>query len=145
MKKACRLRQHGSCNVRAWRFGGAANASITRATIWFRGRSSKNGFSREEVREQVCELLLEIARHHGFEIEELEVDTDHGHLFLSFPPECSIGQVAGQRGECARDSRGITGRAQATLGWRVWGGRIKCAYGGGSGDGRGEQEVYSVS
>jgi REP element-mobilizing transposase RayT len=47
------------------------------------------------VRERVCELLLEIARHLGFEIEELEVDTDYGHLFLSFSPKYSIGQVAG--------------------------------------------------
>ena len=47
------------------------------------------------MRELVCELILEIARHHGFEIEELEVDTDHGHLFLSFPPKYSIGQVVG--------------------------------------------------
>jgi putative transposase len=48
-----------------------------------------------EVRERVCELLLEIARHHGFEIEELEVDMDHGHIFLSFPPKYSIEQVVG--------------------------------------------------
>jgi putative transposase len=48
-----------------------------------------------EVRERVRELLLVIARHHGFEIEELEVDIDHGHLFLRFPPKYSIGQMAG--------------------------------------------------
>ena len=48
-----------------------------------------------EVRERVCELLLEIARHHEFEIDELEVDTDHGHFFLSFPPKYSIEQVVG--------------------------------------------------
>ena len=33
--------------------------------------------------------------HHGFEIEELGVDKDHGHVFLSFPPKYSIGQVVG--------------------------------------------------
>ena len=47
------------------------------------------------VRERVRELFLEIAEHHGFEIEELEVDKDHVHVFLSFPPKYSIGQVVG--------------------------------------------------
>lgn len=47
------------------------------------------------VRERVRELFLEIAAHHGFAIEELEVDKDHVHVFLSFPPKCSIGQVVG--------------------------------------------------
>lgn len=40
-------------------------------------------------------IILEIAAHHGFEIEELEVDKDHVHVFLSFPPKYSIGQVVG--------------------------------------------------
>ncbi len=47
------------------------------------------------VRERVRELFLEIAEHHGFEIEELEVDKDHVHVFLSFPPKYLIGQVVG--------------------------------------------------
>ncbi|MBC7838197.1 MAG: IS200/IS605 family transposase [Nitrospiraceae bacterium] len=47
------------------------------------------------VRERVRELFLEIAAHHGFEIEELEVDKDHVHVLLSFPPKYSIGQVVG--------------------------------------------------
>jgi putative transposase len=47
------------------------------------------------VRERVRELFLEIAAHHGFEIEELEVDKDHVHVFLSVPPKYSIGQVVG--------------------------------------------------
>lgn len=47
------------------------------------------------VRERVRELFLEIAAHHGVEIEELEVDKDHVHVFLSFPPKYSIGQVVG--------------------------------------------------
>jgi len=44
-------------------------------------------------RERVRELLCESAWPHGFEIEELEVDKDHVHLFLSFPPKSSIGAV----------------------------------------------------
>ena len=47
------------------------------------------------IRQRVKELFQEIARHHGFEIEEMEVDKDHVHLFLSFPPKYSIGQVVG--------------------------------------------------
>ena len=45
------------------------------------------------IRQRVTELFQEIAAHHGFEIEELEVDKDHVHLFLSFPPRYSIGKV----------------------------------------------------
>ena len=47
------------------------------------------------IRQRVKELFQEMARHHGFEIEEMEVDKDHVHLFLSFPPKYSIGQVVG--------------------------------------------------
>ena len=47
------------------------------------------------VWERVRELFLEIAAHHGFEIEELEVEKDHVHVFLSVPPKDSIGQVVG--------------------------------------------------
>ena len=38
---------------------------------------------------------MEIAEHHGFEIKELEVDKDHVHVYLSFPPKYSTGQVVG--------------------------------------------------
>ena len=47
------------------------------------------------MRERVRELFLEIAEHHGFELEGLEVDKDHVHVFLSFPSKYSIGQVVG--------------------------------------------------
>ena len=47
------------------------------------------------IRQRVKALFQEIAGHHGFEIEELEVDKDHVHLFVSFPPKYSIGQVVG--------------------------------------------------
>jgi putative transposase len=47
------------------------------------------------IRQRVKELFQEIAGHHGFEIEEMEVDKDHVHLFLSFPSKYSIGQVVG--------------------------------------------------
>ena len=47
------------------------------------------------IRQRVRELFCEIAGHHGFEIEELEVDKDQVHLFRSFPPKYSIGAVVG--------------------------------------------------
>ena len=48
-----------------------------------------------EIRERVKGLFKEIALHHGFEIEEMEVDKDHVHIFLSFPPKYSISKVVG--------------------------------------------------
>ena len=38
------------------------------------------------IRQRVRELFCEIAGHHGCEIEELEGDKEHVHLFLSVPP-----------------------------------------------------------
>ena len=36
---------------------------------------------------------MEIAKHHGYTIQEMEVDKDHIHMFLSFPPKNSISEV----------------------------------------------------
>lgn len=46
-----------------------------------------------ELAKRVGELLQEIAAHYDITIEELEVSTDHIHLFCSFPPRYSIAQV----------------------------------------------------
>ena len=48
------------------------------------------------IRERVRELFCEIAAHHGFEMEGLEVDKDQVHRFLSFPPRYSISAVVGR-------------------------------------------------
>ena len=50
---------------------------------------------KDEVRRRAGELLKEIAVHHGFEIEEMEIAVDHVHIFLSFPPRYSISKVVG--------------------------------------------------
>ena len=42
------------------------------------------------------QLFREIARAHDIGIEELEVSTDHVHIFCSFPPRYSIAQVVGR-------------------------------------------------
>jgi putative transposase len=50
---------------------------------------------KDAIRERVGELFQEIANHHGFEIEEMEVAKDHVHIFLSFPPRYSVAKVVG--------------------------------------------------
>ena len=50
---------------------------------------------REDIRGRVKEVFLEIAEHHGFEIQEVKVAPDHVHVFLSFPPRYSIAHVVG--------------------------------------------------
>jgi putative transposase len=77
---------------------------------------------RQAGRERVRELFLEIAEHHGFEIEELEVDKDHVHVFLSFPPKYSIGQVMGLlKAVTAREIRaGFSEVRQQLWGGEFW-------------------------
>ena len=50
---------------------------------------------RDVIRERVRARFQEIADHHGFAIEEMEVAPDHVHIFLSFPPRYSIAKVVG--------------------------------------------------
>ncbi len=91
MKNACCRRQQESGRVVAWPSDEAATVCTTPGIIWSGHPSIGNGCCRERVRELFCE----IAAHHGFEMEELEVDKDHVHLFLSFPPRYSISVVVG--------------------------------------------------
>ena len=53
----------------------------------------KKLFAKEYMRERAAELFREIAEEYGYEIEEMEVVEDHVHIFLSFPPRYSIGEV----------------------------------------------------
>jgi len=50
---------------------------------------------RGDVRERVKELFQEIAEHHEFFIDTLEIAPERVHIFLSFPPRYSISKVAG--------------------------------------------------
>ncbi len=50
---------------------------------------------RGDVRDRVKSVFEEISSNHDFEIEEMEVDKDHVHIFLSFPPRYSIAKVVG--------------------------------------------------
>ena len=50
---------------------------------------------RGDIKERVKEIFEEISLNYDFEIEALEVATDHVHIFLSFPPRYSISKVVG--------------------------------------------------
>jgi len=53
----------------------------------------KNIFKREVVRERAKQLIKEICEEYRFEVIELEIDEDHVHVMVSFPPSRSIGEV----------------------------------------------------
>ena len=55
----------------------------------------RKGIKQEYIRTKVEEVFLDVAEHHGFEIQEMRVAPDHVHIFLSFPPRYSISQVVG--------------------------------------------------
>jgi len=46
-----------------------------------------------EIGQRVQEVLVEIAQAYDIVIEEMEVSSDHVHIFCSFPPRLSISQV----------------------------------------------------
>ena len=50
---------------------------------------------RGDIKERVKSVFEEIARNHEFAIDTLEMDKDHVHIFLSFPPRYSIARVVG--------------------------------------------------
>jgi putative transposase len=50
---------------------------------------------RGEIQKRVEEVFREIAEHHEFEIDTLEIAPDHVHIFLTFPPRYSIAKVVG--------------------------------------------------
>ena len=53
----------------------------------------KQIFERSEIRERAEQLIREISDEYGFEIIEMQVDVEHVHILLSFPPKRSIGEV----------------------------------------------------
>jgi len=53
----------------------------------------KDLFAQDYLRERAAELFREIAEEYEYDIEEMEVAKDHIHIFLSFPPKYSIGEV----------------------------------------------------
>lgn len=53
----------------------------------------KDLFAQEYLRERASELFRAIAEEYEYAIDEMEVSKDHVHIFLSFPPRYSIGEV----------------------------------------------------
>jgi len=53
----------------------------------------KRLFAQNHLRERCVELFRGIADEYDYEILEMEVAEDHVHIFLSFPPRSSIGEV----------------------------------------------------
>jgi len=60
--------------------------------VWF-PKYRKDLFAQEYLRERAAEFFREIAEEYEYNIAEMEVAKDHVHLFLSFPPKYSIGEV----------------------------------------------------
>jgi putative transposase len=50
---------------------------------------------RGDIRDRVRSIFEEILRNHDFGIDTMEIDEDHVHIFLSFPPRYSIAKVVG--------------------------------------------------
>jgi len=66
-------------------------------------------------------MMREICEEYGFEVEEMEIEVEHVHLLVSFPPSRSIGEVV-------RIIKSLSGRGLFRefpgLKKRLWGGEI---------------------
>ena len=60
-------------------------------TVKYRKRALSNQHEREE-----CERLLRrAAQEYGMEVDAIEVDVDHVHLYIQIPPQRSVGRAVG--------------------------------------------------
>jgi len=64
-------------------------------TIWCRSRNTESGSCLAILEHKKKEIFEEVAIHHNFEIDTLEIAEDHFHIFLSFPPRYSIAKAVG--------------------------------------------------
>ena len=53
----------------------------------------KKIFEREDIRERAGHLIRRICEEYDFEIIEMQVETEHVHILVSFPPKRCIGDV----------------------------------------------------
>lgn len=53
----------------------------------------KKVFERTDLRGRAGQFIREISEDYGFDVIEMEISIEHIHLFLSFPPSRSIGEV----------------------------------------------------
>ena len=81
-----------------------------RNIIWFQASKYRKMMLRGEDREKSRrEIFREIAEHHEFEIDTLEVAPDNVHICSSFPPRDSIARVVGmlEGNKCECNIQGI--------------------------------------
>ena len=81
----------------------------------------KKIFEREEVRGRAEQMIREICEAYGIEILEMEIEEEHIHLLVSFPPSRSIGEVV--RIIKSNSGRGLF-REFPGLKKRLWGGEL---------------------
>jgi len=55
----------------------------------------KRALSNEHEREECEKLLRRAAQEYGMEIDAIEVDEDHVHLYIQIPPQRSVGRAVG--------------------------------------------------
>ena len=53
----------------------------------------KKVFEGEDVKERAEQLIRRICEEYDFEIVDIQVETEHVHILVSFPPKRSIGEV----------------------------------------------------
>ncbi len=81
----------------------------------------RRGIPHGAVGERVGETFGEIAESYEIVIEEMEVSSDHVHIFCSFPPRHSIAQVV--TGFKSLSARAIF-REHPEVKRRLWGGEL---------------------
>ena len=53
----------------------------------------KKIFEREDIRERAVQVIRRICEEYDFEIVDIQVETEHVHILVSFPPKRSIGEA----------------------------------------------------
>ena len=55
----------------------------------------KRALSRQHEREECERLLRRAAQEYGMQVDAIEVDADHVHLYIQIPPQRSVGGAVG--------------------------------------------------
>jgi putative transposase len=76
-----------------WRSSSHARYDCKYHLIWCPKRRKK--ISDAEMRDWLKMVIFKIAEEFDFEIEEMAIEENHVHIFMSFPPKYSIGRVVG--------------------------------------------------
>ena len=63
----------------------------------------KRALVHEHERKECTEQLRQAAEQHGMDIQTIEVDADHVHIYIEIPPQLSVGKAVGLlKGNSAR-------------------------------------------